>query len=252
MFQQEEGVKNSLKIESEVKPLKRRNFFVVLKDYLLLFIFTTILEVLVLKFIPPRYTPLMWIRAVEKVFAGERPVLKYEWKSYSNISDNAKLAILSSEDQTFPDHFGLDLKELKKAYSGKTKKNKRIRGASTISQQVAKNVFLVPTRSYIRKGFELYYTFLIELIWGKRKILETYLNVVEMGDGIYGVEAASEKYFKKEAGGISKSESAAIAAILPNPRKYSVKNPSPYINKRKNWIRRQMNSLGPKFLEKME
>jgi monofunctional glycosyltransferase len=252
MQQQEEGLINSVKIENEMDQKKRKNLFLVFKDYFLLFIFTTILEVLILRFIPPRYTPLMWIRGIEKVFKGERPVIRYEWRSYGNISDNAKLAILSSEDQTFPDHYGLDLRELRKAYLSGSKKRKRVRGASTISQQVAKNVFLIPTRSYIRKGFELYYTFLIEVIWGKKKILETYLNVVEMGDGIYGVEAAAEKYFKKDADDIGKSEGAAIAAILPNPRKYSVTNPSAYINKRKSWIRRQMNSLGPKFLQKLE
>lgn len=194
----------------------------------------------------------MIIRAVQKIEKGQSPFFSYDWQPLDKISDNMKLAVISSEDQNFPNHFGVDIKEMKRAYEASKKKGKkRLRGASTISQQVAKNVFLYPDRSFIRKGLELYYTVLIELFWGKKKILETYLNVAEMGDGIYGIEAASKKYFKKSCSSLTKNEVSAIAAVLPNPRKYSVNNPSSYILKRRSWIRRQMNSLGKDYLLKL-
>ncbi|MEP6700074.1 MAG: monofunctional biosynthetic peptidoglycan transglycosylase, partial [Bacteroidota bacterium] len=149
--------------------------------------------------------------------------LKRDYVGRGSISSDAKLAVIASEDQLFPDHRGFDWKSIKKAMKYNEKKPGRIRGASTISQQVAKNVFLWQGRSWIRKGLEVYFTFMIELIWGKKRILEVYLNVIEMGEGVFGIEKAAEIYFNKPARALSRQESAMIAACLPNPRRYKVK-----------------------------
>lgn len=169
--------------------------------------------------------------------------LKRDYIPFKDISSNAALAIIASEDQLFPDHNGFDVKSIKKAIDTNGKKNKRLRGASTISQQVAKNVFLWQGRSWIRKGLEVYFTFMIEAVWGKKRILEVYLNVAEMGPGVFGIEAAAQKHFRKSAKKLTRTESAKIAACLPNPRKYTVNPPSSYINKRYPWVMRQMNNL---------
>jgi monofunctional glycosyltransferase len=169
--------------------------------------------------------------------------LHRDYVDWKEISPNARLAVMASEDQLFPDHNGLDWKSIEKAMKHNNKKPKRIRGASTISQQVAKNVFLWQGRSYIRKGLEVYFTFMIELVWGKERILEMYLNVAEMGKGIFGIEAASQKYFKKPARKLSQTEAAMIAACLPNPKKYTVKPVSNYINRRYPWVLQQMGFL---------
>lgn len=161
----------------------------------------------------------------------------------SEMSPNARLAVMASEDQLFPDHNGLDWKSIERAMKHNKKKPKRVRGASTISQQVAKNVFLWQGRSYIRKGLEVYFTFMIELVWGKERILEMYLNVAEMGKGIFGIEAASQKYFKKPAKKLSATEAAMIAACLPNPKKYTVKPVSNYVSRRYPWVLQQMGFL---------
>lgn len=170
--------------------------------------------------------------------------LKRDYVNYDEMSPNIKLAVIASEDQVFPDHNGFDFKSIKKAMAYNEKKPGRIRGASTISQQVAKNVFLWQGRSWIRKGFEVYFTFMIEKIWGKKRILEMYLNVAEMGKGIYGVEAASRAYFKKPAKNLSRYEAALIASALPNPVKYTVKPLSRYVSARAGWVLRQMGNLG--------
>src|SRR6185436_2769288 len=149
--------------------------------------------------------------------------LKRDYISRKKISDNARLAVIAAEDQLFPDHSGFDWKSIKKAMAYNKRKPNRIHGASTISQQVAKNVFLWQGRSKFRKGLEAYFTFMIELIWGKKRILEVYLNVIEMGRGIYGIEAASQSYFNKPAASLTRAEAACITACLPNPKKYSVK-----------------------------
>ena len=169
--------------------------------------------------------------------------LKRDYVDLKDISPHAALAVIASEDQLFPDHNGFDVKSIKKALDTNTKKTSRLRGASTISQQVAKNVFLWQGRSWLRKGLEVYFTFMIENIWGKKRILEVYLNVAEMGKGIFGVEAAAQKYFKKPAKKLTRAESAKIAACLPNPKKYTVNPPSSYINKRYPWVVLQMNNL---------
>ncbi|HEX5171039.1 MAG TPA: monofunctional biosynthetic peptidoglycan transglycosylase, partial [Cyclobacteriaceae bacterium] len=159
---------------------------------------------------------------------------------------------IAAEDQLFPDHNGFDIKSIEKAIQHNQKKSKRIRGASTISQQVAKNVFLWQGRSWVRKGLEVYFTFMIELIWGKERILEVYLNVAEMGRGVFGIEAASRYYFKKAAKKLTRLQAARIAACLPNPKKYGVNPPSPYIVNRSEWVLRQMRNLeGDPDIEKL-
>ena len=169
--------------------------------------------------------------------------LKRDYVGWNKISYNARLAVIASEDQAFPDHSGFDWKNIKKAMAYNKKKPNRIRGASTISQQVAKNVFLWQDRSKIRKGLEAYFTFMIELIWGKKRILEVYLNVIEMGKGIFGTEAAAQTYFNKSANALTKAEAAMIAACLPNPKRYTIKPLSSYVVVRRQWVLQQMNNL---------
>jgi monofunctional glycosyltransferase len=171
--------------------------------------------------------------------------LKRDYVDYKDMSPNIRLAVIASEDQLFPDHNGFDLTSIKQVLMERSKKHKRVRGASTISQQVAKNVFLWQGRSWIRKGLEAYTTFMIELIWGKRRILEMYLNVSEMGKGVFGIEAASRTYFNKSAKRLTRTEAAMITACFPNPKKIRVNPPSPYVNQRYPQILTQMNNLEP-------
>ena len=206
------------------------------KIFIVLFI-AQFIYILLLKWINP---PITMTQLVSWV-SGHG--LKRDYISSSNMSVNAKLAVISSEDQLFPDHSGFDWKSIKKAMAYNEKKPGRIRGGSTISQQVAKNVFLWQGRSWVRKGLEMYFTFMIEKIWGKKRILEMYLNVIEMGDGVFGIEAAAQQYFNKPAGNLSRQEAAMIAACLPNPKKYIVKPPSAYIQYRARVIQQQMNNL---------
>lgn len=169
--------------------------------------------------------------------------LKRDYVSMEQISPSAKLAVMAAEDQLFPDHNGFDIKSIQKAIKHNQIKNKRFRGASTISQQVSKNVFLWQGGSWLRKGLEVYFTFMIEIIWGKERILEMYMNVSEMGKGIYGIEAASQQYFNKSASKLSRKEAAMIAAALPNPKKYKVNPASAYVLSRSQWVMVQMINL---------
>lgn len=169
--------------------------------------------------------------------------LKRDYIGWNKISYNAKLSVIASEDQVFPDHSGFDWKNIKKAMAYNKKKPNRIHGASTISQQVAKNVFLWQGRSMFRKGLEAYFTFMIEKIWSKKRILETYLNVAEMGKGLFGVQAASKAFFKKNAKNLTRTEAAMIAASLPNPKRYTIKPLSNYVANRYIYILRQMSNL---------
>ena len=162
----------------------------------------------------------------------------------NEISIHGKLAVIAAEDQLFPDHNGFDIKSIKKALAYNKRKPGRVRGASTISQQVAKNVFLWQGRSWIRKGLEVYFTFMIELIWGKKRILEVYLNEAEMGKGIFGIEAAAQKYFKHSAKKLTKAEAAMIASSLPNPVRFTVKPISKYVSRKYPWVMHQMSNLG--------
>lgn len=200
--------------------------------------------VVLFRFVPVPVTPLMLIRCVEQLLDGKKPQLEHTWVSIDAISKNLVLAVISSEDQNFMNHFGLDIKAIERSVQASKKGARRLRGASTISQQTAKNVFLWPYRSWVRKGLEVYFTMLIEIVWSKQRILEVYLNSIEMGRGIYGAEAASQHYFKKNARNLSRSQAAAIAAVLPNPCEYSANSPSPYIKSRIHWILGQMGQLG--------
>jgi monofunctional glycosyltransferase len=211
-------------------------FRIIKKIFLFLFI-AQFVYIILLKWMDPPIT----LTQLGSVLTGEG--LKRDYINYDEMSPNIKLAVIASEDQVFPDHNGFDFKSIKKAMAYNEKKPGRIRGASTISQQVAKNVFLWQGRSWIRKGFEVYFTFMIEKIWGKKRILEMYLNVAEMGKGIYGVEAASRAYFKKPAKNLSRYEAALIASALPNPVKYTVKPLSKYVSARAGWVLRQMGNL---------
>ena len=214
------------------------------------FLLVSVFFVLLYRFIPPPATPFMFIRVFENIMVGEQPKLKKDWEPISDISPHLVMAVIAAEDQNFMNHFGFDIKAIEKAQKfNKRQKGKKVRGASTISQQTAKNLFLWQGRSWLRKGFEVYFTFLIELLWSKERIMEVYLNIIEMGDGIYGAEAAAQKYFNKNASALSKREAALIAAVLPNPRKWSPAQPTNYISRRQNWIIRNINNLNkPEFL----
>jgi len=215
------------------------------------FIFKCILWLIVLsvamvvlfKWVPVPITPLMVIRGVEEYQKGNKMTWEHDWVSIDDISKNLQLAVICSEDQNFLKHNGFDIKAIEKAIEN-NKKGKRIKGASTISQQTAKNVFLWPNRSWVRKGLETYFTFLIELTWSKERIMEVYLNSIEMGKGIYGAEAAARYWHNKSAAKLSAMEAASIAAILPNPLKYRAQPASNYIAGRKSWIVRQMGYFG--------
>jgi len=214
-----------------------RIFKWLLKGVLWFFILT-VLWVLVYRFVPIPYTSLMAIRSLE----DKNLIIKHQWIPLESISPHLQLAVVAAEDQNFLTHRGFDKEAIKKAIEH-NKSGKTLRGASTISQQTAKNVFLWPQRSWLRKGLEVYFTFLIENLWSKERILEVYLNSIEMGNGIFGAQAASEYWFNKSAANLSKQNAAAIAAILPNPRNYKAHPPSSYISRRINWILRQMNNL---------
>lgn len=200
--------------------------------------------VIIFKWVPIPATPLMFIRTVQQISNGEDVVWKHDWEPIENISKNLQLAVICAEDQNFLNHHGFDMKAIEKAIEY-NKKGKKTRGASTISQQTAKNVFLWPHRSWLRKGLEAYFTFLIELIWSKERIMEVYLNSVEMGNGIYGAEAAAQYWFNRPAANLRLQEATAIAAILPSPLRYRARPATNYIQRRKNWITRQIHFFGP-------
>ena len=188
--------------------------------------------VLLYKFIPVSFTPLMVLRIIEQKMEGKEIVYSHDWVPMEEISTNLQKAVIASEDGNFLTHSGFDFKAIEKAYEN-NQKGKKVKGGSTISQQTAKNVFLWQGRSYVRKGLEAYYTVLIELFWSKERIMEVYLNSIEMGNGVYGAQAASRHWYSKDAKILSKNEAAGIAAILPNPRKFKASNSSTYINRRK-------------------
>lgn len=200
---------------------------------------THLLYIILLRFVDVPIT----ITQINSIINGNG--FKRSHVDLDEISTHAKLAVIAAEDQLFPDHNGFDIKSIKKALAYNQKKPGRVRGASTISQQVAKNVFLWQGRSWIRKGLEVYFTFMIELIWGKKRILEVYLNEAEMGKGIFGIEAASQKYFKHSAKKLTKVEAAMIASSLPNPVRFTVKPTSKYISRRYPWVMLQMSALAP-------
>ncbi|MBO9702467.1 MAG: monofunctional biosynthetic peptidoglycan transglycosylase [Sporocytophaga sp.] len=216
----------------------------IIKLTTIFFLVSTLFSVIILRFVPPIVSPLMIIRCFEQIWNGKSLKLKKDWVSFDEISPNLKRAVIASEDQRFMDHHGFDFNAIKKAMEYNKKGKKKVVGASTISQQVAKNVFLWPSRSWVRKGFEVYFTILIEIFWSKERILEVYLNIVELGNGVYGAEAASHYYFNINAKKLSRDQAALLAAILPNPLKWSPTKPSIYILKRRNWIRQNMARMG--------
>jgi monofunctional biosynthetic peptidoglycan transglycosylase len=199
--------------------------------------------VVLLRWIPPLTSGVMVERRIDALLAWKSYRIDYRWVPWSRISKHAGLAVIAAEDQNFPNHYGFDVQSIQRAIDAH-EKGRRLRGASTISQQVAKNVFLWSGRSFVRKGLEAYFTVLIELTWSKRRILEVYLNVAEMGDGVFGVEAASQRFFRKSAARIGPSEAALIAAVLPNPIRFRVNRPSAYVEERRGWILQQMDRLG--------
>lgn len=204
----------------------------------------TLFLVLFFKWVPVPVTPLMIIRTTQQKMAGKPAVLKYDWVYVKKISPNLQLAVICSEDQNFVNHRGFDLKAIQDALEYSKNRNEKPRGASTISQQTAKNLFLWPGRSWMRKGLEVWFTSWIELFWSKKRILEVYLNIIETGDGVYGAAAASQFHFGVAADRLSKRQAAAIAAVLPNPRHYSAANPGPYTSGRIIWIQQQMAQYG--------
>ena len=212
-----------------------------LKWIVVTFFASTILSVVALRFVPVFFTPLMFIRCYQQVSEGKELKLEHHWVAFNEISPHMPVAVMASEDAKFLKHHGFDYEAIEHA----AKRNmehpeKRKLGASTISQQTAKNVFLWPGRSWVRKGFEVYFTSLIELLWPKERIMEVYLNSIETGDGIYGVDAVAEAHFGTDALHLTKAQCALIAATLPNPRKFSSKHPSTYMLKRQARILREM------------
>ncbi len=219
-----------------------RRLLKILRNLFLLFIIISICWVVIDLFTPVFVTPLMLIRSVESIAHGKMPKNSKTWVSIDDISPNMAQAVVASEDNLFLTHHGFSFNDMSRAFEHNLN-GKKIRGGSTISQQTAKNVFLFPQRSYIRKGLEAYYTVLIEFAWSKKRIMEVYLNVIEMGDGIYGVEAAAEEHFGVHASELTKSQAALIAACLPNPRKFDAGHPSGYIQRRKSQIVNLMGKL---------
>jgi monofunctional glycosyltransferase len=209
---------------------------------LLSFLVLSCLSVLILKWLPVYYTPLMFLRSLEYAREGKPVMVRKAWVPLEQISPHLQKAVIASEDPKFLNHWGFDLEAIGRAIdANRTRKHKL--GASTISQQTAKNVFLYPSRTFLRKGLEAYFTLLIEALWDKKRILEVYLNVVELGPGIYGAEAAARHFYQKPAARLYLNEAHLFAAVLPNPRRWNPTRPSHFILKRRNFIQRNMGIL---------
>ena len=214
-----------------------------LKKAFLWFLGLSVFSVLVFKWVPIPFTPLMITRVIENKLDGNDAIFSHDWVALEEISPNLQKAVIASEDGNFLKHNGFDFDAMQKALKN-NQKGRKIKGGSTISQQTAKNVFLWQGRSYIRKALEAYFTVLIEIIWGKERIMEVYLNSIEMGNGVYGAQEAARHWYSTTAKELTKKQAAGIAAILPNPRKYKASNSSAYINKRKERIVRVMRHIG--------
>lgn len=216
------------------------------------FFLISIWTVLLLRWINPPTTSFMLQYQYSTWQNGENTNLQHEWTNRENISPHVKVAAITSEDQNFAAHWGIDLNSIQKAIR-EYERGEDLRGASTITQQVAKNLFLWPDQSYIRKGIEAYFALLIELCWSKERILEVYLNIVEFGDGIYGVEAAAQEYFNTSSANLKKWQSAFMVTALPAPKRYELDNPSEYMLERTAWVMRYMNFLGNgQYLERLK
>lgn len=212
-----------------------------------------VLQVLVLRFVDPPLSTFMAIRQVEAWTSGERDfALQYQWRDIDRIASSLPISVIAAEDQNFARHRGFDLEAIERAREHNARGG-RTRGASTISQQTAKNLFLWSGRSWVRKGLEAWYTVLIEVLWPKTRILEVYVNVAEFGDGIYGAQAAAQRHFGKDAAVLSAGESARLAAVLPSPRRYSASRPGPYVQRRAQWIQRNARQIGGEsYLESLK
>ncbi|MCC6383743.1 MAG: monofunctional biosynthetic peptidoglycan transglycosylase [Bacteroidia bacterium] len=224
-----------------MKKILRKTVKIILKAFGWFFL-VSVASVILFRFIPVPFTPLMVIRLYQQAVDPDIKMrCTKSWKSLDKISVNIQKAFVAAEDQKFFEHFGFDREAINKAMKYNEKhKGRRVKGASTITQQTAKNLFLWPSRNWVRKGLEVYFTFLIETFWSKKRILEVYMNIIETGKGIYGVEAASIEYFKKPALKINASQAALLAACNPNPRRWSPTHPTPYIKRKQAWILRQM------------
>ncbi len=212
------------------------------------FFVSTVATVILLKWLPVYYTPLVFIRTLEYAIEGKWVPIQKNWTPIEEISPHLQRAVIASEDPKFLSHSGFDFEAIAKAIDA-NKRRKIKMGASTISQQTAKNVFLYPSRTYLRKGLEAYFTVLIETFWDKRRILEVYLNVIELGHGLYGAEAASMHFYKKHSLKLNPTEAHLFAAILPNPRKWNPKRPTNFVLRRRNFIRRNLVLLGHSYFK---
>lgn len=233
------------------KSFKQRilNIFKWILKFSIFFFILTVLLVFAMRWINPVTSSIMIQRQVSSFLNGNFDLVKYRWVNYDDVSKYLPIAFVAAEDQNFPNHFGFDFKQIEKAIK-QNKRGKRLRGASTITQQVAKNLFLWEGKSFIRKGIEAYFTILIELLWDKKRILEVHINIAELGEDIFGVGIASLIYFNKPPSKLTLSQAALLAAVLPNPIRYSVLKPSGYVRGRQTWIIRQINSLGgPEYLK---
>jgi len=227
-----------------------KKFFKILGKTILIFIAATVLWVVLLRFCPVYFTPVMLKNSFEQLFNGESMKIEHKWIPISKISPQMTIAVVASEDNLFMQHNGISFSDIEKARQ-ESKEGKRVRGGSTISQQTAKNVFTFGTRTWIRKGFETYFTVLIEFFWTKERIMEVYLNSIEYGKGVFGVEAASQKFFNIPAKRLSNMQAALLAAVLPNPKRYNAQKPGAYLIKRQAQIAALMPKMGKiDFLQK--
>lgn len=216
-----------------------------------IFVVASLVLVLILRWVPVPASSRIAQSWVKALWTGEDAAIRYDWTPYAAISPHAALAVIAGEDQRFPDHHGFDFTEIQDALEDQ-EEGRPLRGASTITQQVAKNLFLWSGRSFVRKGLEAWFTVLLELLWPKERILEVYLNIAEFGDQTFGVAAASQRFFNKPAVRLTAAEAARLAAVLPSPLRYRVDKPSDYVLKRQRWIERQMRQLGgAAFLNKL-
>lgn len=225
------------------RPRRRRLWkLLVLAPFLLVAL--SIVQVALLRFINPPFSTVMAARQLEQWGTGNWDYrIHYQWRDLEQMAPSLPISLVAAEDQQFPHHRGFDVEAIRKARSHNAEGG-RLRGASTISQQVAKNLFLWQGRSWVRKGLEAWYTVLIETLWPKSRILEVYANIAEFGDGVYGAQAAARKFWGKDAARLSAGESARLAAVLPSPRRYNARNPGPYVQRRAAWIQRQARQLG--------
>lgn len=231
------------------RPLRRRRWRRWLWLLPLLLLLATVLQVLVLRFVDPPFSAFMATRQLSVWGHGNwDDGIAYDWRDLDKIAPDLPLALVAAEDQRFPIHHGFDFQAIDKARRHNAR-GLKTRGASTISQQVAKNLFLWSGGGYLRKGIEAWYTVLIEALWPKRRILEMYANIAEFGDGVYGAQAAARSFFGKDASRLSRTECARLAAVLPSPKRYNARNPGPYVQRRSNGIQRQMRQLGSGYLQ---